>query len=251
MITTDNSVKQVSFAFDVGAFRCKIGAIFKGNARVCPNMATTLCFLTTDVNITPQMLQKALNASVQETLNALHIDGLSSPNDTACILSSCTAGNYKISCADSEYKKFASALQKTLTEICLLMVKDGDENNKTLVCTVRGAKSKRVARAVAKAIVSARIINGMNGINGINGAAFETENLLCAIIGAGENLEISKADAKLSSERGSVTLMTDGKAIAFSSSVVVEILSASEITLSVHLNDGNYGATAFSRLTGI
>ena len=238
IMTTDKSVKQLSFAFDVGDYRCKIGAIFKGNARVCPNMATTLCFLTTDVNVTPQMLQKALESAVNETLNLLDLDGLASPNDSVFMLSSRAAGNYLISCADSEYKKFASALQKTLAEMCFAMIKDGDRSAKTFVCEARGAKSKRVARAVAKSIVSARIFQR---------EGWQTDDLICAILGAGEPLGLDRAEISLSSKTASVTLMTDGKAIAFSASSVSDILSCGEITLRVHLNDGNYGATAFGR----
>lgn len=239
MMTADKSLKQLSFAFDVGDYRCKIGAIFKGNARVCPNMATTLCFLTTDVNITPQMLQKALESAVNETLNMLNIDGLASPNDSTFILSSRAAGNYLISCADSEYKKFASALQKTLAQMCFVMIKDGDSNAKTFVCEARGAKSKRVARAVAKSIVFAKIFQKGD---------WETDDLICAILGAGEDLGLDRAEMVLSSQTGSVTLMTDGKAIAFSAASVSEILSSNEITLRVHLNAGNYGASAFGRI---
>lgn len=239
IMTSDKSVKQLSFAFDVGDYRCKIGAIFKGNARVCPNMATTLCFLTTDVNITPQMLQKALSSAVGETLNMLDLDGLASPNDSACILSSRAAGNYQISCADSEYKKFASALQKTLTEICFAMIEDGDRNAKTLVCEVRGAKSKRVARAAAKAIVSARIFERKG---------WQTDDFICAILGAGESLELDRAEMVLSSQNASVSFMVDGKSIAFSAASIADILSSDEIALRIDLNAGNYGATAFSRL---
>ena len=238
IMTTDKSVKQLSFAFDVGDYRCKIGAICKGNARVCPNMATTLCFLTTDVNITSQMLQKALVAGVNETLNLLDLDGLASPNDSVCIFSSRSAGNYLISSPDSEYKKFASALRKTLAEICLLLIKDGDPNAKTFVCEAHGAKSKRVARAVAKSIVAARIFQRKS---------WTTDDLICAILGAGEPLELDRSDITLSSKTASLALMTDGKAIAFSASSVLDIFSCDKITLCVHLNDGNYGATALGR----
>lgn len=239
IMTTDKSVKQLSFAFDVGDYRCKIGAIFKGNARVCPNMATTLCFLTTDVNITSQMLQKALVTGVNETLNLLDLDGLASPNDSALILSSRTAGNYLISSPDSEYKKFASALQKMLAEICLLLIKDGDRNAKTFVCETHGAKSKRVARAVAKAVVAARVFQRKS---------WTTNDLVCAILGAGEKLEFNRADLILCSKTASVALMTEGKAIAFPASSASAILSCEEITLRIRLNDGNYGATALGRL---
>lgn len=239
IMTSDKSLKQLSFAFDVGDYRCKIGAIFKGNARVCPNMATTLCFLTTDVNITPQMLQKALSSAVGETLNMLDVDGLASPNDSVCILSSRTAGNYQISCADSEYKKFASALQKTLAEICFAIIKDGDKNKKTFECEVRGAKSKREARVVAKSIVSARITGRID---------WQTDDLICAILGAGEPLVLDKTDIVLSSQTNSLTLMTGGKPIAFSATSVADVLVGEEIALRVDLNAGNYGATAFSRL---
>ena len=239
IMTTDKRVKQLSFAFDVGDYRCKIGAIFKGNARVCPNMATTLCFLTTDVNITPQMLQKALSSAVNETLNLLDLDGLASPNDSVYILSSRAAGNYLISCADSEYKKFASALQKTLSEICFAMIKDGDTKVKTLACQVCGAKSKRVARAVAKSILAAK---------NFQKEAWQTDDLICAILGAGESLELDRAEITLSSKTACVTLMADGKVILVSASNVLEILSCNEITLRIDLNDGNYGATALGRI---
>ncbi|MBO5240785.1 MAG: bifunctional ornithine acetyltransferase/N-acetylglutamate synthase [Clostridia bacterium] len=241
IMTTDKAVKQLSFAFDLGDFRCKIGAVFKGNARVCPNMATTLCVLTTDVNITPQMLQKALSFATNETLNMLNFDGLASPNDTTCIFSSRAAGNYAISCADSEYKKFVSALQKTLFEVCLTMIKDGDSTNQTLVCQTIGAKSKRVARAVAKSVISARLFQDK---------ALQTEDLLCAMLSAGEALDLRGAEITLSGKNTAITLMMDGKVIAFSASTVSEILSCEEILLCINLNDGNYGATALGRIAG-
>ena len=97
---------QFSYGFDLGDIPCKIGGIFKGSLHVAPNMATTLVFLTTDVNITSEMLQKALSAETRETLNMLDLDGSPSPNDMACIMANGKAGNYLISCADTEYTKF-------------------------------------------------------------------------------------------------------------------------------------------------
>jgi glutamate N-acetyltransferase/amino-acid N-acetyltransferase len=69
MMTADKKPKQLAFSFEIGDYVCKIGAVFKGAKRVYPNMATTLCFLTTDVAIDSEYLQKALSFSVSETLN--------------------------------------------------------------------------------------------------------------------------------------------------------------------------------------
>ena len=111
MATDDGAGKQLSFSFQLGDFTCKIGAIFKGNKRVCPNMATFLCFFTTDTNISPEMLKKALLSATADTFNQLNIDGVSSPNDTVGIIASGLAGNSKIDYADGEYEKFVFALR--------------------------------------------------------------------------------------------------------------------------------------------
>ena len=96
IMTSDKAPRQVSFSFDLGDIPCKIGAIFKGSARVCPNMATMLVIITCDICITPEILQRALSSAVKDTFNMICVDGISSPNDTVYLFANGKAGNSRI-----------------------------------------------------------------------------------------------------------------------------------------------------------
>lgn len=239
LMTADTAVKQLSFSFMLGDYECKIGAIFKGSRRVCPNMATTLCFLTTDVNISREMLQKALSAVVGDTFNMLNVDGISSPNDTVCIMASGNAGNYKIDCADSEYKKFVYALKETAWRVCKAIVADGEGKSGVFSCSVSGAKSKNAARNIAKAVAGAIGTRKAFAKNEV-----DVEGILCSILTAGERVELSNVEISLSSEQGKFLLLDEGKSVAFSHENAARILSGADMEICIRLHTGNYSAQA-------
>ncbi len=235
----DSPAKELSYSFDLGDYPCKIGVVFKGGRHICPNMATFLAFITTDVNISTPMLQKALTAEVKETLNQLNIDVIPSPNDTVCIMANGQAGNYKITATDAEYKKFAFALRAVLTEACKATAK---EDGKLFTCKVKGAISKEVARSIAKTLVGATTIKealkkGKVDIGGIVSTALSVGNAFHA-----ERLEIG-----LSSALGEVVVYQGEYALYPSKETLDRILGGEEISISLHLREGNYGSTAFGR----
>lgn len=231
--------KQLSFAFDLGDYPCKIGAVFKGG-KVNPNMATFLAFLTTDVNISSPMLQKALEAEVRETLNLLNIGNISSPNDTVCIFANGRAGNYKIDCADSEYKKFSLALRLFLREICKEIAKEGAQT--LLTCNVKGARSKEVARSIAKTLVGSEIVK-----ESIARRKMNTEGILFSILervsGDAERMRLS-----LRSKKGEIVFYEEGSAMPPSYESLERICSAQEVELCVSLREGNFQALAFGQI---
>lgn len=240
LMTTDTQVKQLSFSFSLGDYPCKMGAIFKGSARVCPNMATTLCFLTTDVAIAPEMLQKALLVASKNTFSLLTTDGVSSPNDMVCIMASGRAGNYKMDCDDSEYKKFEYVLEEVLRRVCKTIAADGQNARKTLVCQVVGARSKRTARLVAKAVVGALGVK-----RSIGNEKLDIESLLCAILSTGEIVSMQKTSVSVQSTGGKLTVFEDARTLYHSPQTEKAVLCKDEITFFVDLKDGNYGATAY------
>ncbi len=241
MMTEDSFPKELSFSFDLGDYPCKIGAVFKGGPQICPNMATFLAFLTTDVNITSPMLQKALTAATRETLNMLNLDGVSSPNDTVCILANGRAGNYKIDCADSEYKKFVGALTSVLREVCLLTAKDGA--SKAFTCFVGGAQSKQTARAAAKAIVGAEGIK-----DGLKRKEIDVEATLYTLMEYVDGKDLERVRITLTSSKGEVSLFECGRAFSHSPERIASLLSGEEVELGVFLRGGNYGARAYGRI---
>ena len=241
IMTEDSEVKQLSFAFDLGDYPCKIGAIFKGGPQTSPNMATFLAFLTTDVNISTPMLQKALEAETRETLNQLNLDGVASPHDTVCIFANGRAGNYKIDREDTEYQKFTFALRSVLTEICRATAKDGAK--KVILCQVKGAKSKQVARAVSKSIV------GASGVKAcISKGEIDVEYLVYAILDNAEHIKPDKLQIGLSSNGGEFVVYVDAEKILPTKEVMDKILSAEEIKIEIKLFDGNYSSLAFGRI---
>ena len=232
--------KQLSFSFDIGDISCKIGAIFKGSARVCPNMATTLVFLTTDVCITPEMLQKALSAEVKETLNLLSIDGEPSPNDTVCIMANGRAGNWRIDCADTEYKKFTFALRSVLSCICKELIRNTEGVTKTLCCKVSGSRSKQVSRALAKRLAGAK-----NILDGIKEKNLKIEDVFYLLAEEGAMEDALSVRISLQSAKGVLTLYEDGVKLPYVQSTGEEILSASDVWLCVDLGKGNYQSIGY------
>jgi glutamate N-acetyltransferase/amino-acid N-acetyltransferase len=93
IMTTDTQEKEVAVKFEMGGKNCTLGGMLKGSGMIHPNMATTLTFLTTDADISSEMIQAALNATVKETLNRVSVDGDTSTNDMVCIMASGEAGN--------------------------------------------------------------------------------------------------------------------------------------------------------------
>ncbi len=93
IMTTDTYPKMVSVEFEVGGTTVKMGAIAKGAGMICPNMATMLCFITTDLAIDPKVLQFSLREAVRRSFNCISVDGCMSTNDTVAILANGAAGN--------------------------------------------------------------------------------------------------------------------------------------------------------------
>ena len=237
MMTTDSHPKQISYSFHIGDYSCKIGAIFKGSNHVSPNMATTLCFLTTDVNVSAEMLQRALRSAVNDTFNMLTIDGVSSPNDTVCIISSRKAENYRISCADSEYQKFEYALKETLFKICEQIASDGAFSKKSIVYYVRGAKSKSSARTIAKTLA---------GAIGLKKSFYQgyvsLSDVVCAISGGEASTDVSRLQFTVSSGKKSLVLIEEGEFLAYSKEHLRSILSGKKVSVTLDFQDGNYAA---------
>ncbi len=225
--------KTFAYSFELGDYTCKIGGIVKGNMHVCPNMATTVCILTTDVAIEPDCLQKAFTSAVNNSLNLLNVDGVSSPNDFACILSSGKAGNYKIFTCDSEYKKFADALSAVMGNVCRLIAKNASDTFAT--CCVTGARSAKTARAVAKAVAGAPAVRKAIALKKV-----VLEDVLWAIYTANEQFSFEKLHITING----LCLLQDGRRQDFVANTMENALQTQEILLTINLGDGNYSATS-------
>jgi glutamate N-acetyltransferase/amino-acid N-acetyltransferase len=158
IMTTDKSVKEVAVSFTLGGKTCRMGAIAKGSGMINPNMATMLCFITTDAAIEPAVLQAALSEDVQDSFNQISVDGDTSTNDTVAVLANGLAGNKPVTGPGRDYDAFCAALRAVTTYLCHHIVKDGEGASKVLKCRVTGAPNKDVARGVSLTVIQSDLV---------------------------------------------------------------------------------------------
>ena len=240
IMTTDTVVKELAVEFELDGKTCRIGAICKGVGMLCPNMATMLMFITTDVSISPAMLQKALSADVKDSLNMVSVDRDTSTNDTLCVMASGLSGNQIIDKVDGNYKKFCKALHEITKEMCRKIAADGEGATKLIECFVSGAKSKKVARTVAKSVVCSNLLKAA-----IFGADANWGRVLCAIGYSGADVDVDKIEVAFESSAGELKVCENGRGIPFSEEIAKKVLSEKEIRILIDLNSGNYSSVGW------
>ena len=240
IMTTDTVKKEVAVEFELDGKICRVGGMAKGSGMICPNMATTLNFITTDCAVSTEMLQQALSEIVQDTSNCLSIDGDTSTNDMVLLLANGLAGNKEIVAEGTACRKFKKALYLVMLHLAKMLAKDGEGATKLLECTVSGAPDVRTARIVAKRVISSPLFKcAMFGEDANWG------RVLCAIGYADAVFEIDSVGVRISSRNGVVEVCKNGAGIAFSEEKAKAVLSADEITVVVDLGQGNAAARAF------
>lgn len=240
IMTTDTQPKEVAVEFDLGGKTCVMGAMLKGSGMIHPNMATTLTFITTDADISAEMLQRALSDTVKVTLNRASVDGDTSTNDMVCIMASGTAGNKSITTEDSDYAAFANALYNIMLNLARMMARDGEGATKLVECAVTGAKDEKTAETVAKSIITSSLFKSM-----IFGEDANAGRIYCAIGYADADFDINKVDIEMASNGGKITLGKQGCVTAFDEELAKKVLAEEEIRIIVSLGEGAGTAVAW------
>lgn len=241
IMTTDTVKKEFSCEFTVGGRVCRLGAIAKGSGMIHPNMATLLCFLTTDAAIASEVLHTALYDVIQDTLNMVSIDGDTSTNDMVSVIANGLAGNELVSKAEgADYEEFYSALMYIMTKVSRAIAKDGEGATRLMECKVKGAKDKKTAKIIAKSVICSSLLKAA-----IFAADANWGRILCAIGYADAQFDINKIDVDLSSEKGVVAVCRNGNGVEFSEEEAKKVLSEDEICIDVYCNDGDAEAVAW------
>ena len=240
IMTTDTQAKEVAMEFELGGKTCRLGGMAKGSGMIHPNMATMLCFLTSDVSITPEMLQKALSMIVKETFNMISIDGDTSTNDMVSILANGLAENPTIAEENQDFENFCKALRNVCTQISRMIAKDGEGATKLLECHVDGARDDETARVIAKSVIGSSLVKAA-----MFGADANWGRVLCAIGYSGADVDVSKVDVSFEDKWNAVKVCENGAGIDFSEEEAKQVLLHDEIVIDVRLGDGDGEATAW------
>ena len=240
IMTTDTLRKEVAVSFDLEGRVCTVGGIAKGSGMIHPNMATMLCFVTSDTAISPEMLRKACKVVADETFNMISVDGDTSTNDMMSVMANGLAGNDRIESENAGYFKFVQALTMVCRQLAKLIAADGEGATKLLECTVLGAPDKETAKKVAKSVVCSNLLKAA-----MFGADANWGRVLCAIGYTDADFDISRIAVEFSSKAGTVQVCEGGAGVAFSEEAAKQVLLESEIHIEIDMDQGVGQATAW------
>ena len=240
IMTTDTRKKEFAVTFQADGRTCTLGGIAKGSGMIAPNMATMLCFLTTDAAIALQLLHEALLAVVDDTFNMMSVDGDTSTNDMVVVLANGAAENTLVTEKNADYDAFLEALHALCAAICRHLAADGEGATKLLECRVSGAASVKDARLAAKAVANSALLKAA-----MFGADANWGRVLCAIGYSGAAVDVHAVDVAFASAAGSIDVCRNGAGIPVDEDKAKGILSEKEIVIDIRLHDGDAAAVAF------
>lgn len=240
IMTTDTFEKEAAATVTIGGKTVTVGGISKGSGMIHPNMATMLCFVTSDCSISSELLQKAVTRAANETFNMISVDGDTSTNDTLTVMANGMAENAKITEEGEAFDAFLKALTAVCKRLSMMMASDGEGATKLLICKTTQAPDFETAKAVAKSVICSSLLKAA-----MFGEDANWGRVLCAIGYSGADIDIHRVDVAFQSENGAVAVCENGAGIAFSEEEAARVLSAHDITILVNLKSGGVTAEAF------
>lgn len=240
IMTTDTAAKEVAVRFVAGGRECFIGGIAKGSGMIHPDMATMLVFITSDCNISADMLQKALSADIKDSFNMVSVDGDTSTNDMVAVLANGMAGNDLVDSEGEDYNAFCQALAAVTRTLCRMIAADGEGATKLLDCKVTGAADTAIAKTVAKSVICSSLLKAA-----MFGADANWGRVLCAIGYSGADVDVTRVGVGFESCAGKVQVCSKGAGIDFSEELAKKVLSEKDITILVDLGGGDGCAEAW------
>jgi len=236
MITTDTVPKETAVAATTDEGEFIIGGVAKGSGMIHPDLATLLCFLTTDAAVDLDFLRLALRKAVDVSFNMVSIDGDTSPNDMVLIMANGLAGNETIYQGSAQADVFQQALDKVCIYLAKSIARDGEGATKLIEVTVNGAISHAAARQAARTVVSSPLVKA---------AVHGSDPNWGRIIAAVGRSSIEVVEPKIDLYIGDICVVKAGRPLPANRQSLVQILNGSEVPISLNLNLGTVTATAW------
>jgi len=246
IITTDKKIKQIAVETEIpgqGKKKVKIGAIAKGSGMIAPNLATMLCFITTDACITLDALKEALRIAVDKSFNQISVDGDMSTNDTVIALANGKAGNKTIKTwkrkptlriKDENFDIFCKNLEYVCAYLAKEIVRDGEGATKIFEVKVEGAPFPKDARRIARKIATSNLVK-----TALAGASPNWGRIMAALGSAHTKVKLEKVDIIIED----IQVVKNGEAAGAPLSELRKRLLKNEISIVVKLNQGNCNST--------
>jgi len=238
IMTTDIYPKLSIVQEEIGGKTVTIAGIAKGSGMIHPNLATMLCFIVTDANISSPMLKKALLASTERSFNNITVDGDTSTNDMILCMANGAAGNRRPGTASKDLRKFQACLDTVTLSLAKRVVRDGEGATKFVELVVRGAKNpveaKRAAMAVAKSSLVKTALFGEDANWG---------RIMAALGNSGVEMDEARTDIYIGKAKLVEKGLGQGKAADRDASLV---LKQREFQIIIDLHKGKASSTIWT-----
>jgi len=236
IMTTDTMPKIITRQEDLGGKTFSVTGVAKGSGMICPDMATMLCFVYTDVDMAPDFLKDSLNIATERSLNRITIDGDTSTNDMVLVMANGLSGAVIESSADKE--TFQSVLDDVLIGLAKQLVKDGEGATKFVEINVRGALSDADARIIADTIANSPLVK-----TAIFGEDANWGRVMMAVGRAGVPVDPDKIDVFFDD----VLMVKNGMGCGEDTETeMTKVLKKPEFEISIDLNMGHGHASVFT-----
>ena len=202
-----------------------------------PDMATMLCFITTDADIDQKLLQAALSDAVEVSFNCISVDGDMSTNDSVVVLANGAAGNPKITERGEDYEKFFSTLKTLCTELAKKIAADGEGATKFLTINVTGAESFADAKKVGMSVANSPLVK-----TAFFGQDANPGRTICAVGYSGVKIVPEKTVINF----GGLNVYKDGLVSKFDAEEMRKVLAQHDIVVDIELNLGDAAATVYT-----
>jgi glutamate N-acetyltransferase/amino-acid N-acetyltransferase len=234
IMTTDPFPKEAAVRVSIGGVDVHVGGTAKGSGMIEPMMATMLGFVTTDAAVPPALLRRALREVVDDTFNAITVDGECSTNDCVLLLANGASG---VTIDEETYEAFVDALRAVCLPLAIGIVRGGEGATKLITVNVTGAATPEEARRCAKAIANSPLVK-----TAVHGGDPNWGRLIAVAGRAGVAFELDRAAVSI----GPVVLFRDGKPFDEAAPDAAAYLKNAEITLAVHLGAGSASSTVWT-----
>jgi glutamate N-acetyltransferase/amino-acid N-acetyltransferase len=236
IMTTDTYPKEAAAVLELGGKRVTVGGTAKGSGMIHPNMATLLCFITTDAAVSPACLKRALKYAAGLSFNMITVDGDCSTNDMAVIMANGMAGNKEIDDEGRDYMHFREALTLVCTSLAKAIARDGEGATKMIEVKVLGAVTDNDARLAARSVAGSSLVKAAVFGNDANWG-----RVICAAGYSGAGFDPEKVDIML----GDVQVARNGGSLEFNEEQALEVLKKDTVTITLDFKSGGCSATAW------
>lgn len=240
IMTTDTEKKEAAVEIEIGGKTVTVGGMCKGSGMIHPNMCTMLGFITSDVDISKELLQEALSEDIKDTYNMVSVDGDTSTNDTVLLLANGQAGNLKITEKNADYEEFKKALNYVNTTLAKKIAGDGEGATALFEVKVIGAATKAEAVTLSKSVVTSSLTKAA-----IYGHDANWGRILCALGYSGVQFDPEKVDLYFESKAGKIKIIENGVSTGYSEEEATKILSEDAVTAIADMKMGEASATAW------